>query len=74
MKTELLGEYNFDNGRKYLVSDTHKPYVDGEYPSGGYLVKTWSNTCNEWVFSSYAADEETLRYYLNGLKRLSPQN
>lgn len=39
MKKPIPTRHELENGRIYYVFDTGIPYVHGEYPTGGYVIK-----------------------------------
>jgi len=62
--------HTFSNGRTYKVVDTHKPFVDGEYPTGGFLISTLLTRSGEWSFVDYAPDEESVQSFLRAAAKL----
>lgn len=56
------------NGRKYRLTDTKKPYLQGEYTSGGIKVCAWEPKLNKgqglWVYIDNFRDAETVNSFL----------
>ncbi len=72
----ICGEHTLPNGRTYRIRDTGKPYMGGEYPSGGLLILAWSAATPEkearWLYIDNSPDEECARAFLEGAVRLAP--
>lgn len=66
----IIKTVELKNGRKYQVADTHAPYVDGEYPTGGFVIHTWLGS--DWSFVSRAADAQGVEDFLRLAARLKP--
>jgi hypothetical protein len=62
--------YTLANGRVYKVVDTGREYIDGEYPSGGFLITTQLVISKEWSFIDYSPDAECVANFLRFAERL----
>lgn len=60
----ILGDHTLPNGRQYRIIDTGKPYVGGEYPSGGLRILVWLNKADGWAYLDNSPDETTARAFL----------
>lgn len=68
----ILGEHSFSNGRRYIITDTKKPYVGGEYPLGGFLIRTLFSNKTGWSYIDNSPDEKTVLNFLNAASMLKP--
>lgn len=57
------------NGRTYRHCNTDKPYVGGEYPSGGIIVSLLTINGN-WFYLDNSPTYNTLIQMYDGLARL----
>lgn len=67
-----MKEITLKNGRRYKIEDTGHPYVGGEYPSGGYIIYTWSTVSNQWLFVDNAPNQACMGHFLSLAEKLSP--
>jgi hypothetical protein len=75
MQSENLSKrtrHEMANGRTYQVIDTGRPFVDGEYPSGGFVINVLLPS-GEWSFIDNAPDETRVQNYLRAAARLPPR-
>jgi hypothetical protein len=70
----ITGEHTLKNGRKYFVYDTKQPYINQEYPSGGFVISSWLETENfkGWVFISNSPDESCVEEFFRLVSRHKP--
>lgn len=66
----IIGVHEFSNGRRYKVTDSGKPYVRGEYPTGGYLITVWSRTAQMWQYIDNSPDLECVANFLRAAAQL----
>lgn len=62
--------YTLDNGRVYKVVDTGREYVDGEYPSGGFLITAQLVVSKEWSFIDFSPNADCVANFLRVAERL----
>lgn len=62
--------HELPNGRTYQVIDTRQPFVDGEYPSGGFVIKALLVHSNEWSYVDNSPDETCVQNFLRAAARL----
>jgi len=70
-------EIVLDNGRKYKVVDTKRPYVGGEYPDGGIAILMYDKRFlpykeNGWLWLDYSPDQECLKFFFKAANRFAP--
>lgn len=59
------------NGRTYKVADTRQPYVDGEYPSGGFVIHALLVHSKEWSYIDNSPNEDCVQSFLRAAARLA---
>jgi hypothetical protein len=68
--------HTLSNGRVYKLTDTGKPFVQGEYLSGGVVITAWEPRSNNgegaWILIDYSPDMPTAIGFLRLAQRLSP--
>jgi hypothetical protein len=67
--------FELKNGRKYRVTNTNSPYVNDEYPSGGFAIHVWADNFKnpQWIFVDHSPNEETVQNFLKSAERLIPE-
>lgn len=60
--------FTLSNNRQYSVTDTGKPYQNGEYPSGGFKIRLWHN--GQWIFLDHSPNMECVNNFLKAAARL----
>jgi len=65
--------YVLENGRIYRTTDTGKPYVTGEYPSGGIHIAMLLES-GRWGYLDNSPDTETVTELMRALARLRPMD
>ena len=68
--SEVESIYHLDNGLKYKVLDTQKPYSTvGEIADGGYIITAWC--VDHWSYIDSAPNQECLTDCLKAFNRKS---
>lgn len=57
------------NGKKYQVWHTGNPYINGEYPTGGYTVLNWMPCYKEWILATISPNLECLEEFFRLVSR-----
>lgn len=65
-------DYELKNGRRYRVTDTGQPYVGGEYPSGGLLIRGWNPSRQDWDFIDHSPSQQCVDHFLTAAEKLGP--
>ncbi len=63
--------YKLKNGKVFCVTDTKQPYINGEYPSGGFLIRILKSDDN-WSFIDYSPNEECVANFLKASENSEP--
>lgn len=64
--------YMAQTGSIYKIFNTGEPYVDGEYPTGGYDIHAYDRLSEEWRYIDNSPDFECLEACLKAFNRKSP--
>lgn len=63
--------YFAQTGSVYKVFNTGTPYVNQEYPDGGYIITAYDTVSEEWRYIDNSPDYECLEACLNAFNRKS---
>ena len=63
--------YMAQTGSIYKVFNTGKPYIDAEYPDGGYNIHAYDRPSEEWRYIDNSPDYQCLEACLKAFNRKS---